>query len=615
MYKKLFFIISLITSLAIIIGLIGLRIFAEADRVSESQVRALVTLKSAESLYAHATRLEMLAIELSDMQDPDKLAEFRREYGQAVRDVNDQVAVLHKGDCKGCHEAILGLEPELKSLQKSLLLADRHRLSSGSEKDLYTQKAMDSMDRLKQATVKIHDASARELKNVSAEIKDLSPKALNEKRGIIEARIERDRNLLERTESTISYLNLLREGIRNGNAPKAQTALAQLPGLVKFEPQAPRLEGDCYECHYTIASLPQQMKEISKEFMATQEQQVNGSLDGLRASEFKQSIKEFEQSSQRILSLARADALRSAEESRQVRKQLKAFMLSMEMTVVIVLLASAFFIVRWVRKRLLSFSDAIEAISEGNYSYIVNAGSNDEIADLAHAFNLMVSRVRSSQEALNKLNQELRELHFNTVKAFVEAIEAKDPYTRGHSENVARYSLLIAQEIGLSIDETEELHVAALLHDIGKIGVHEDILNKPAPLNEEEYKRIIAHPIISAQIVGSIPNLAHIATIIRYHHEHFDGKGYVEGLSGESIPLGSRILAVADSFDAMTSDRPYRSGWTKERALEELKRSSGTQFDPMLVEALIRAMEYADDSSVEEAYQEGGLHGFDAKAI
>jgi len=615
MYKKLFLIIGLIASLAIISGLIGLRIFAEADRVSENQVRALATLKSAESLYAHAARLEMLAIELSGVQEPDKLTEFRREYGQSVKDINDQVVVLHKGDCKGCHEAILSLGPELESLQKNLLLVDRHRLSSGPEKDLYAQKAMDSLDRLKQATTKVHNINARELENVSAETEGLSPKAANEKKGIIEARIDRARKLLKRTESTMSYLNLLRDGIREEDTPKAQVALAQLPGLVKFESRALPIKGDCYECHYIIAGLPKQMKEISKEFKATQKQQINGSLDRRQASEFKQSIKEFERSSQRILSLARADALRSAEESRQVRKQLKAFMLSMEATVAIILLAGGYFIVRWVRKRLSPFSDAIEAISEGNYSYVVNAGSNDEIADLAHAFNLMVGRVRSSQDALSKLNQELRELHLNTVKAFVEAIEAKDPYTRGHSENVAKYSLLIAQEIGLSIDEAEELHVAALLHDIGKIGVHEDILNKPAPLNEEEYKRIVSHPVISAQIVGSIPNLAHIATIIRYHHEHFNGKGYVEGLSGESIPLGSRIIAVADSFDAMTSDRPYRSGWSKERALAELKRSSGTQFDPMLVEALIRAMEYADDSSVEEAYQEGGLNGSDAKAI
>jgi len=615
MYKKLFFTISLIASLAIISGLIGLRIFAQADRVSENQVRALVTLKSAESLYARASRLEMLIVELSDVQDPDKLAEFRREYGQAVKDVNDQVVVLHKGDCKGCHEAILRLGPELKSLQKSLLLADKHRLSSGSEKDLYNQKAMDSLGRLKQAATKIRDISAIELKNVSTEIEGLSPKATNEKRGKIEARIERERKLLKRTESTISYLNLLKEGIREDDAPKVQTALAQLPGLIEFERHAPPLKGDCYECHYTIANLPKQIGEISKERGAIQEQQLNGSSDRLQASDFKQSIKKFEQSSKKMLSLARADALRSAEESRQVRKRLKVFMLSMGTTALVVLLGSAFFIVRWVRKRLFSFSDAIEAISEGNYSYVLNTGSNDELADLAHAFNLMVSKVRSSQEALNKLNQELRELHLNTVKAFVEAIEAKDPYTRGHSENVARYALLIGQEIGLSIDEMDELHVAALLHDIGKIGIHEDILNKPAPLNQEEYKQVISHPVTSAQIVGSIPNLAHIATIIRYHHEHFNGKGYVEGLSGESIPLGSRIIAVADAFDAMTSDRPYRNGWSKERAIEELKRSSGTQFDPMLVEALIRAVEYADDNRIEEVYQEDELNGFEAKAV
>jgi len=279
-----------------------------------------------------------------------------------------------------------------------------------------------------------------------------------------------------------------------------------------------------------------------------------------------------------------------------VRQQLKLFMIELDIAVVLAFITVAFILVRWVRKRLAAFGNAIETIAEGNYSYILSVNSNDEISELAHTFNLMVGKVRSSQETLASLNQELRELHLNTVKAFVEAIEAKDPYTRGHSENVARYSLLLGQELGFSIEELEELHVAALLHDIGKIGIREEILFKPSSLTDEEYKQIMAHPDISAQIVGSIPNLANIATMIRHHHEHYDGRGYTEGLVGESIPLGSRILAIADSFDAMTSDRPYRKGCGTEEALNEIKRCAGTQFDPALAEAFIKVMDNTDIS-------------------
>lgn len=178
---------------------------------------------------------------------------------------------------------------------------------------------------------------------------------------------------------------------------------------------------------------------------------------------------------------------------------------------------------------------------------------------------------------------QLKNLYYETIKAFVQAIEAKDSYTRGHSENVAEYAIAIAAKMNLSNDQIELLQTAALLHDIGKIGIKEDVLNKPDRLTPEEYDHIKEHPIISSQIINHIPMLEEVGVIIRHHHERYDGNGYPDGLKGEAIPLGSRILAVADTFDAMTSNRTYRNATPVETAKGELLKNAGTQFDPQIV--------------------------------
>jgi HD-GYP domain-containing protein (c-di-GMP phosphodiesterase class II) len=186
------------------------------------------------------------------------------------------------------------------------------------------------------------------------------------------------------------------------------------------------------------------------------------------------------------------------------------------------------------------------------------------------------------------LYQEVKEAFYCTAMALAEAIEKRDPYTGGHTKRVMDYSITIGKAMGLSKRELENLELAAILHDVGKIGVKDDILLKRGRLSPEELEEMIRHTKYGAEILNHLRHLRDVALGVKGHHERFDGKGYPDSLSGEEIPLIARIIAVADSFDAMTSDRPYRKAVDLERAFEELKNNMGTQFDRKVVEAFIR---------------------------
>ncbi len=181
----------------------------------------------------------------------------------------------------------------------------------------------------------------------------------------------------------------------------------------------------------------------------------------------------------------------------------------------------------------------------------------------------------------------LEDLH-DIVDALSTALDAKNSYMCGHSERVAELSLLMAKTMGLPLAEQERIHIGAHLHDIGKIGIPDAILNKPGKLTEEEFDTIRQHPEIGGTIVGKIKVFRSVSDIVRHHHERFDGKGYPDGLCGEDISLGARIVAVADSFDAMTTMRTYRSSLSVCEAIEEMERCRGSQFDPNIVDILKR---------------------------
>ena len=190
-----------------------------------------------------------------------------------------------------------------------------------------------------------------------------------------------------------------------------------------------------------------------------------------------------------------------------------------------------------------------------------------------------------------ELYTKMRKVYLDTIRALAAAIDAKDPYTKGHSERVAKMSLIIAQELNLSGREIENIEYTALLHDIGKIGIADNILGKVSSLTNKEFDKIKEHTVMGAKIIEPVDFLKNSYKSIYHHHEKYNGKGYPDGLKSEDIPLLARIIAVADAYDAMGSDRPYRKKLNKDKILKELKDQSGKQFDPEVVKVLISVLD------------------------
>jgi len=202
-----------------------------------------------------------------------------------------------------------------------------------------------------------------------------------------------------------------------------------------------------------------------------------------------------------------------------------------------------------------------------------------------------IQRKRIEQE---KLNPRKTSALLKAIKALVSALEAKDSYTSGHSLRVAHYAKMMGEQMQLNNDQLYCLHLSAILHDIGKIGLPDHILKKTSSLLDSEYVTAKEHPLIGSKIVGNIDELYEVAAIIRHHHERFDGKGYPDGLKGEAIPVLARILAIVDAYEAIVSRRNYRNRQTPQTAVKELQENSGSQFDPNLVDIFIDLMDHPD---------------------
>ncbi len=233
----------------------------------------------------------------------------------------------------------------------------------------------------------------------------------------------------------------------------------------------------------------------------------------------------------------------------------------------------------------------IDAINSGHvYKYVPKPWDRDEL-------KVTVKRAIETYELKQRNNQlvqdltgalcQLEEVSLGTIRALADALDAKCDYTSGHSLRVSQYALLIGKNMGFTPEELRDLELGGILHDIGKIGVPESILWKPAKLSPEETAIMAEHPVKSAQIIGDLPSLQKAKRFVMHHHEFMDGSGYPDKLAGDAIPLGARIILVADAYDAMTSDRPYRKAIGHERAIQELKKCAGRQFDPKIVEILV----------------------------
>ncbi|MBU2264536.1 response regulator [Patescibacteria group bacterium] len=230
---------------------------------------------------------------------------------------------------------------------------------------------------------------------------------------------------------------------------------------------------------------------------------------------------------------------------------------------------------------------AAEAIKIGAYDYVVKSGNY--LAALPAVVMKALENHRIKKEHA-QLRENIEQNYLDTLEVLISVIEAKDFYSRGHSERVSRYAFAIAKEMKLSSGETERIRAAGLLHDIGKIAIDKQILLKNGPLSGEERKVVQTHCKCGVKILKPATFLGEILPIVHQHHERFDGKGYPQGLKGDEIDPGARILAVADSFEAMTSARSYRSAMPFEEAVDEIRRRAGTQFDPEVVEAFLIAI-------------------------
>jgi HD-GYP domain-containing protein (c-di-GMP phosphodiesterase class II) len=228
-------------------------------------------------------------------------------------------------------------------------------------------------------------------------------------------------------------------------------------------------------------------------------------------------------------------------------------------------------------------------LASGAYETRVNVRSGNEVGILGDAFNQMGEEIQRAIVQIQKAATLNKELFMGSIRMLANAIDEKDPYTRGHSERVAYYSMVIARFMGMTEEEVERVYLSGIIHDVGKIGIEDKILRKPAALTDEEYEIMKQHPTKGAHILEAVPVLKAMAGAGLQHHENLDGSGYPEGLKGDQIPLLGRIVSVADAFDAMTTDRPYSKAMTFEAALARLRFLAGKKFDPDCVTAMEKA--------------------------
>ncbi|HWG87707.1 MAG TPA: HD domain-containing phosphohydrolase, partial [Candidatus Acidoferrales bacterium] len=249
----------------------------------------------------------------------------------------------------------------------------------------------------------------------------------------------------------------------------------------------------------------------------------------------------------------------------------------------------------WAARRLTTplnvLTHSSRAIAGGDFSQRVHLKSRTEFGELAQTFNSMTDDLERYVADLNKKAEENRELFLSSIQMLAGAVDEKDPYTRGHSDRVTRYSVLIATEMGLKDEDVDKIRISAQLHDVGKIGIEDRILKKPGALTPEEFEIMKTHTTKGAAILRPVEMLREMLPGIELHHESLDGRGYPHGLKGDQIPLMARVIMVADTFDAMTTNRPYQAAMDPEYVIRIINSLAATKFDPMVVAAMTKVFE------------------------
>jgi putative nucleotidyltransferase with HDIG domain len=264
----------------------------------------------------------------------------------------------------------------------------------------------------------------------------------------------------------------------------------------------------------------------------------------------------------------------------------------------------------WLTRRITRpvqhLVEATRLVSAGDLDHQAVVTMHDEIGELTESFNQMTRSLKEKSASLRTTMTQLQDTYLMTIAALAAAVEARDPYTHGHTQRVEEYSVILAKALGCDEAEISALRRASVLHDIGKIGIEDVILRKQGRLEPDEEIRMQKHPVIGVDMLTGIDFLDPVLPLVRHHHERWDGNGYPDQLRSDEIPLGARILAVADALDAMTSDRPYRAARTFEYAKTEILKGSATHFDPEVVTAFIKSQRAIEDLLREAA--DDGVH-------
>jgi HD-GYP domain-containing protein (c-di-GMP phosphodiesterase class II) len=292
------------------------------------------------------------------------------------------------------------------------------------------------------------------------------------------------------------------------------------------------------------------------------------------------------------------------------RKQSEAYFTVLEMRkqtfqwgflVVVLSLIVGFLGAKTITRPIDLLTQTARSIAHRDFTQRADIRSRTEIGELAQTFNQMAEDIQRYIVDLQTASEENRQLFIDSIEMIAAAVDAKDPYTKGHSGRVSQYSVILAKELELPDDEVDRIRVSATLHDVGKIGIEDRVLKKPGVLTNEEFDIMKRHTVMGYEIVRQVKRLNEMLPGIRWHHEALNGKGYPDGIRGDELPLMVRIISVSDTFDAITTDRPYQAGSDFRKALDILRKHAGSKYDPIVVDAM------------HSAYTKGALHKFETR--